>query len=62
MQKADQLVSVRLSDLDLICRALRLAEDEIHHPGTARANDYDVMDLIDQAYDLIVKRVKETPQ
>ncbi len=49
----DRLIDA--NDLDTICRALRAAEDEIHNPGCARANNYDVLDLIDQAR-IIAKR------
>lgn len=48
---------VDIHDLDVISRALRAAADEIHNPGCARANNYDVLDLLDQAK-IIVRRMK----
>lgn len=49
----DKIVSTY--DLETIAKALRFAEIEIHNPGAARASDYDVLDLVDQAK-IIVKR------
>jgi hypothetical protein len=42
-------------DLETVARALRAAEIEIHNPGAARAGNYDLLDLIDQAR-AIIKR------
>ena len=47
--------TIDVHDLDTVGRALRGALDEIRNPGCARANHYDVLDLIDQAR-TIVKR------
>lgn len=44
--------------LDVIACALRAAETEIHNPGAARAGNYDVIDLLDQAKRL-VRQAKE---
>jgi hypothetical protein len=60
MTAFDRVIDV--SDLDTISRALRAAENEIHNPGTARANNYDVLDLIDQARALIKRAIKGTEQ
>jgi hypothetical protein len=48
-------------DLDTISRALCAAEDEIHNPGCARANNYDVLDLIDQARTILKRAMTERP-
>jgi hypothetical protein len=54
----DRIVDVH--DLDTVARALRAALDEIHNPGCARANNYDVLDLIDQARTIVLKHCRET--
>lgn len=49
-QKAANLfVTYDKADLETVRRALALAEDEIHNPGSARASNVDVLDLIDRA-------------
>lgn len=46
---------VDIHDLDTVSRALNAAEEEIHHPGYARANNFDLIDLIDQARQIVLR-------
>lgn len=53
----DRLIEV--SALELIGRALREAENEIHHPGAARNSEFDLLDLIDQAREAVRRAQQE---
>jgi hypothetical protein len=45
----DRTPQINERGLDILRRALRCAEDEIHNPGCGLVNGYDVLDLIEQA-------------
>lgn len=53
----ERVIGVR--ELETIASALREALEEIHHPGSARHNNFDVLDLIEQAQTMVKRAVLE---
>lgn len=50
---------IGVNELETIASALREALEEIHHPGAAAYNKFDVLDLIDQAQAIVKRTVLE---
>lgn len=50
---------IGVNELETIASTLREALEEIHHPGSAAHNNFDVLDLIDQAQAIVRRVVKE---
>jgi hypothetical protein len=50
---------IGVNELETIASALREALEEIHHPGSAAYNKFDVLDLIDQAQTIVKRAVTE---